>query len=150
MDHKILALDLACSTGWAMGRYDGTCSESGVHRLQSKGWKRLAEHRRFVEGLAKQCGFIYYERPHLRGYRSTRLLVGLANGVEEIADRLEIPVREVHSGTLKKWATGSGKAKKPEMIRAASQVYPGLTILNDDHADALLLLRYAVNNYGLN
>lgn len=50
---------------------------------------------------------------------------------------------EVPPTTLKKWATGSGKAAKEDMIEAAQQYKSGVT--SDDEADAILLRQYGLD-----
>ena len=59
----------------------------------------------------------------------------------------------VNAATLKKWATGSGRAKKPEMIRAADMHWPDYCMAfnrpaDDNEADALLLLAWAREEFG--
>jgi Holliday junction resolvasome RuvABC endonuclease subunit len=44
---------------------------------------------------------------------------------------------------IKKFATGDGRAKKPAMIAAYARHYPQQQIIDDNHADALWLLRFA-------
>jgi Holliday junction resolvasome RuvABC endonuclease subunit len=53
--------------------------------------------------------------------------------------------RGVPVGTLKKWATGKGNAKKAEMIEAARD-HTGLDITDDNEADAVLLALYAAEH----
>lgn len=50
---------------------------------------------------------------------------------------------EVPPTTLKKWATGSGKATKEQMIEAAKAYKPEVT--SDDEADAILLRQYGLD-----
>jgi hypothetical protein len=47
----------------------------------------------------------------------------------------------VHTGSLKKWATGKGNASKEEMMAVA--VGHGITPVDDNEADAFLLLSMA-------
>ena len=51
---------------------------------------------------------------------------------------------EVPPTTLKKWATGSGKASKGDMIEAAN-VYANGVVTSDDEADAILLRQYGLD-----
>jgi crossover junction endodeoxyribonuclease RuvC len=51
----------------------------------------------------------------------------------------KIPVVAVHPSTLKSFATGNGKAEKPEMVAAARDLWPHAQVRNDNEADALLL-----------
>lgn len=151
---KILALDAATMTGWAQGElrilgqnYAICLLGSGVKRVSVAKDEppalRFQSFRTWVYGLAKGYDLLAYEEPHLRGRKPTRFLVGLANGIEEVGGGLKIPVVSVHSGTLKKFATGSGRASKEDMIAAARkrwQVEPK----TDDEADALMILAWAI------
>jgi Holliday junction resolvasome RuvABC endonuclease subunit len=83
----------------------------------------------------------------MRGGPATDLLVGMTTRVVEICAERNIDHQPVHSATLKKAATGSGRAEKDAMIKAAKKRFPGIEILSDDHADALCLLDYAVKEY---
>jgi hypothetical protein len=49
----------------------------------------------------------------------------------------------VHTGSLKKYATGHGNASKGDMMAAAAIRYEGIAVGSDDEADALMLLAYA-------
>lgn len=150
----ILALDLATSTGWAMRAADGTIT-SGVEtfrlgrgdspgirfmRFRAWLWERLA-------GFHGVYGVVAYERPHHRGGHATALAVGLATVVQEqaAADRHE--TLTVHTGTLKKWATGRGNAGKDAMVAAARLRY-GRDVTSHDEADALHVLAWSCAEIG--
>lgn len=49
------------------------------------------------------------------------------------------PVVAVHAMTRAKYATGSGKASKPEVLSAMRAKFPTVTIADDNAADALAL-----------
>jgi hypothetical protein len=49
----------------------------------------------------------------------------------------------VHTGELKRWATGKGNAGKLEMIEPAKK--KGWTPADDNEAGAALLLEYSLN-----
>jgi Holliday junction resolvasome RuvABC endonuclease subunit len=59
-----------------------------------------------------------------------------------------IPMYSVAVPTLKKWATGSGKATKDEMGEAARKFYDGV-ITDDNHADAILAAHYGYEKHVL-
>jgi Holliday junction resolvasome RuvABC endonuclease subunit len=56
----------------------------------------------------------------------------------------EQPWTAVVSSSVKKHATGSGKASKQDMITAALPYWP---VVCDDEADALHLMRYGCSHY---
>ena len=64
------------------------------------------------------------------------ILLGLHWQARAIAYEYVIPFENAVP-TLKKWATGSGKATKEDMIRAARDL--GGRTNHDNHADAMLL-----------
>lgn len=51
----------------------------------------------------------------------------------------DIPVLMIHPGTLKRYATGNGKAEKPEMRAAAREAFPDVVTVKADEDDALWL-----------
>jgi Holliday junction resolvasome RuvABC endonuclease subunit len=89
-------------------------------------------------------GLIVYEQAHHRGGHATELAVGLVTDVLAEAARYNLEHMPVHTGSLKKWATDKGNASKAEMIEKAKKLYPSIEIIDDNHADALLLLTYGL------
>lgn len=147
--NRILALDLATKTGFA--HTDGT---SGVYTLPAK---RDDEHNGFrfysfatwlADSLdAHKVDAIVYELAHHRGGDATRLAVGLVTIVQLVAAYSGIRrVRGYHTATLKKHATGDGRAKKPAMAAAAKERHPTIELIDDNHVDALWLLDLALND----
>lgn len=152
---KILALDLGISTGWAVSAGDSTLLESGVQRFDlSRGESpgcRFLRFRSWLAGILDMTApaLVAYERAHHRGGHATELAIGLQTRVQELAAAREIPYAAVHTGTLKKHATGSGAASKEMMILAARKRWPDAqAIESDDQADALLVLSWALEEYG--
>ena len=85
-----------------------------------------------------------YETPFARGRDPTRSLWGMAGIIEACATNAGLAVTDVAVPTIKKHATGHGKASKNDMIAAAQRMgYKGA----DEHeADAVCLLKYAEAN----
>jgi len=151
---KVLALDTATRTGFAFG--DGTSRiESGYQdfptpRGASPGI-RFVMFNKWLEDLicTTQPEVIVYEMSHQRG-AGTEFLAGLTTRVQEAAARHGIEYRSIHSGTLKKWATGNGAAKKEEMVeRARSELIengsPPPT--DDNECDAICMLAWALAGF---
>ena len=65
--------------------------------------------------------------------------IGLWWALVRAVGRAGVPLAVVHTGTLKSWATGDGRADKKAMVQAARELWPTATIRNDNEADALLL-----------
>jgi Holliday junction resolvasome RuvABC endonuclease subunit len=145
---NFFALDIATKTGWATnihGKRSGTV-EFAVKRGESPSMRFLRCRAWLNEmwGLLNgKIQLIAYEQAHHRGGAATAVCVGLATEVQAFAAEHDIELMPVHTATLKKFATGNGRASKSDMIRAASA--RGWNPQNDNEADAALLLEYAVN-----
>jgi Holliday junction resolvasome RuvABC endonuclease subunit len=143
MKLRILALDLATQTGWAM--WDGLHLDSGTVSFKTKtsdspGVKYMLFNS-WLDKMIKtqQPDIIVYEMPHLRGHASSQLLLGFVTRVHEacVRDGRDIEHREYHSGSIKKFACGHGKSSKDAMIDRAWELYPEQGIKDDNQADAL-------------
>ena len=149
----ILALDCATKTGWCLMQ-DGRIIESGTmdfskQRGESNGILFL-HFRTWLNnmlGSGQLIDLVVYELAHHRGGAATEVCVNLTGRVQEICGERKIEYVTVHTGTLKKFATGSGAAKKDNMIMAAERI-AGRQVKDDNEADAILLAQYAFKNYG--
>ncbi len=156
---RILALDTGTHCGWAW--WDGARRESGVQvfdvkRGESPGMRYIRFNKWLTE-FVDWCGgnkmadlILVYEQTHNRGGAATEVAAGFATRVQEAAARWGCDHIAIHSGTLKKWTTGSGGAGKPQMIAAVcrrafhlDKPHDPCASLGDDEADALALLAYA-------
>ena len=144
---NILALDLGTRTGYASfvnGRVESGVQDFALGRGDSHGMRFIRFNRWLTEMIALTMpALITYERPHLRGGFATDLLVGFATRVQERCAEAGIECEAVHSATLKKAATGSGRAAKDAMIAVAEERF-GKRVASDDEADALCLLWMAM------
>lgn len=146
---KILSLDLATNTGWAL--YDnGTItfgsSNFALKRGESPGM-RFLRCRSWLREVLKLTGvldLIVYEQPHQRGGHPTQVAMGLVAEVLSFAARANIETSSYHSTSIKKWATGKGNSKKEAMIKEAKN--RGYEVTNDDEADAILMMEYALSD----
>ena len=147
----ILALDQASNCGWALQTKD-TNTHSGVKgffldRGESPGM-RFLRFRAWLNQMYKLANggidVIIYEAPHHRGGHSTQVAYGFITEILSFAaDHGVETMKPVHTGTLKKFATGKGNASKEEMIIAARKRGWEIEDGNDDEADAVLMLEYA-------
>jgi hypothetical protein len=87
---------------------------------------------------------VVYERPHLRGWAASFSLVGRAAIVEASCSKLGVQAISVHSATIKKYITGSGRATKEDVIKAVKK--RGFKPKDDNAADAIALWLYAQEN----
>ena len=148
---NILALDLATRTGWACnvnGRHSGVI-QFNLKRGESPGMRFLRCRSWLTEmlELLGEIDVIVYEQTHHRGGAATSVWVGLVTVVLEFAAEHGIETLPIHSGALKKWSTGSGRANKSQMIKAARE--RGWSPADDNQADAQLALEYAMAELGL-
>ncbi len=149
---KILALDMATKTGWAV--LDGNhIVESGVQdftkgRGESNGLLFL-RFRKWLDALVveAQPRLVAYERAHYRGGAATELCVGLQTRAQEIAEKYNCLCAPVATTTLKKFSTGRGNADKAEVIVAAARVL-GRQPVDDNEADAVMVGMWAASEYG--
>lgn len=141
----ILALDPANNTGFAHS--DG---HRGVwHLVASKtehAGDRLNRLADYIRGAFDQWGFdsIAFEdasfgspNPNIQAMHNE-----LAGIIKAVAAQCDVACRGVKPASIKKFATGNGRAKKHEMIRAA-KVKLGIEVTSDDEADALWILAFA-------
>ena len=138
----ILALDLGTKTGWAND------NGSGVWKFQKL--KNTHPGDRFMlfeatlSEYVERCDSVVYEKVmgHGKGGSAAAHLYGAFEGLlMKVCATHHKPIDHVHVSTLKKYATGNGRANKEQMI-AAAQVR-GWEPVDDNHADALWLLQYA-------
>lgn len=83
---------------------------------------------------------IGYEKVHSHiGTIAAHIYGGLEAVVTKIAEQKNIPIYPIGVGTIKKRATGSGKATKDEVVVAANSQWPEvkLKLRDNDVADAL-------------
>ena len=153
----ILALDLGSRMGWAVNN-DGVIRSGMEDFTLSKGehkGKRYNNCRKWIKEMIYmyEPDMVYYEMPHMRGKHATQALHGYLTCLQMATATYGINIAEVHSGTLKKFATGYGKASKEDMI-IASEMLLGTEgqftrkITDDNEADAICLLKYAESQIG--
>lgn len=149
---KILAIDQGTLTGWAIAK-DRKLLDSGVQsfelrRGESIGTKYM-RFRMWLHGILDLGNFnlVVFEQAHHRGGASTEAAIAFTTRILEECAVSGIEHCSVHSATLKKFAVGRGNAKKPDMIAAARKKWVLANPVDDNEADALLLLAYAMENY---
>lgn len=170
---NILALDMATVTGWATlidGRIESGVQDFTKRRGESNGMLFL-RFNAWLDKLAygiiethtvetilpqvisantrfKPFDFIVYERAHHRGGAATEIGVGLMTRAQEFAVSIGAEYMAVHTASLKKFATGSGRASKDDMVAYATR-QSGRLIEDDNEADAIALLYFGMNEVGI-
>lgn len=163
----ILGLDLGTHTGWAIYR-DGKITESGVadfslKRGDSPGLRYYKMSRWLCERMlffydtspdAEEKVLVGYEQPHMRGGAATEILYGMVAIVQGMCARpvlikagIKCDHTAVHTGTLKKFITGTGRASKEHVIEAVNKRVKK-TITDDNEADAIAVALWAAENFG--
>lgn len=152
---RLLALDPATTTGWAYWGSDLEKPQYGVRIFRSKPGEhpglRFTYYREFLAELLThyEPEQIIYECPLFPGKRTRRANLTTSFGFEAqllgVAATYKIPCTHVYPSSLKKFATGNGKAPKEEMIAKASDVWQvELKPHQDNEADALMLLAWGL------
>lgn len=149
---KILALDQATKTGFAY--YDGKimCGLWDLSAVKEQG-KRLRRLLRRMDTMKKTYGvdLVVFESFGQMFGHAKIVLPALRGAIELWCYDNEVPTKIVTPKAVKKHATGNGNSKKDKMFVAAKQKWPNLSIIDDNVADALWILDYAMNdNAGTN
>ena len=139
---SILAIDPARNCGWA-------CS-SGEYGSWFLGSKPLSMLRFQMRKVVERCAvnLIVFERVGImsRGLATQEQLTALIGIIRLVAEETDCRVEAVHASSVKWFATGDGKAKKPAMVAAARERFAA-GVVNDDQADAVLMLAYAIAGF---
>ncbi len=144
----VLALDIATHTGYYSVHESGTWNFT-----ESKKRNDNKQHKDFRDTLLsfiKNYGIlrIVAEDVNVNNhFRDMRKLSEFRGILLEICDELSLPEPEfINVASLKKWATGNGKAGKADMVQACMDKYR-YTPIDDNAADACHLFHYYVRKY---
>ena len=150
----ILALDLSTHTGWALRHHDSAIVSGtqhftpnrfeggGMRFLRFRQW--LTEIKQTTDGL--DAVFFEEVRRHA-GVDAAHAYGGFLAHLTAWCEHHSIPYRGVPVGTIKKHATGKGNADKETMIAAVKA--KGFSPADDNEADALALLDWALHQGGI-
>lgn len=148
--NEVLALDVASHTGYYSVYESGTWNFT-----ESKGRNGNKMHGAFrvmLVAFIRRYGIrrIVAEDVSVnRHFYDMRRLAELRGILLEVCDELDLPEPEfVNPSTLKKFATGNGRADKAAMMRACEEKY-GFCAADDNVADACLLYHFYIRKYGI-
>ena len=136
-----IGLDLGSNCGWAIVR-DGAVISSDTRHFERGlyGYGHLFDQfRKLLVDLHESPCVWAYEEPHFRGGPPTRITVGMAGHLLQLAHHWGEPCRSIHTGSLKKWATGSGRASKAAMMTRARLSTTCEGEMTEHEADAILV-----------
>jgi hypothetical protein len=149
----VLALDLGQKTGWAVRTVDGVITSGtvefkpGRHEGGGMGYLRfrrwLDELRLTTHGLAE---VLYEEVRAHRGTLAAQIYGAFVGHLQAWCEARAIAYAGVPVGTIKRHITGRGNADKEAVIAAVRAL--GFTPADDNEADALALLDWALRNGG--
>jgi Holliday junction resolvasome RuvABC endonuclease subunit len=146
---KILALDIATRFGYALWDSEEGLVTSGHGQLPSDGTpgKRFAAFHLALRRIAPAVHLIAYEDAwHQKGHAGA-VFGGLLAMVQVHAYQVGAALIKCPVATVKKHATGDGRADKAAMMKAATARW-GVECTTDDHGDALCVLSYALSKQG--
>lgn len=147
---RILSLDLGTTTGWCVDTQNGTvdygssCFSVKNHRFSSVSMKFVYFRNWLNEMYEHKFDLLYYEAvvAH-KGVDASHCYGGFLAMLQEWCLRRNIPFEGVPVGTIKKYITGNGGAKKQEVIEAVQKL--GFNPGDDNAADAIALYLYSKN-----
>lgn len=145
---QVLALDLGARTGYHSVHESGTWNFTESKRRNDN--KMHGAFRTMLISFIRCYGIrriVVEDVVVNQHFFDLRRLAELRGILLEICDTLDIQEPEgINPSTLKKWATGNGKANKQDMIQACIDKYR-YTPVDDNAADACHLFHYYIRKY---
>ena len=149
----LLALDLGSTLGWAVRLPDGSIASGtaafrpGRFEGGGMGWLRF---RRWLDDMAASAGplgsVVFEEVRRHAGTTAAHVYGGFLAHLTAWCEGAGVPYQGVPVGTIKRFATGKGNAPKEAVIAAMRA--RGFTPRDDNEADALALLLWAIDARG--
>jgi len=147
---SLLALDLGSTLGWAVRLADGSITSGtaafrpGRFEGGGMGWLRFRRWLDEMAASASPLGSVVFEevRRHA-GTTAAHVYGGFLAHLSAWCEGAGVPYQGVPVGTIKRFATGKGNAPKDAMIAAMRA--RGFTPRDDNEADALALLLWAID-----
>lgn len=143
-EKNILAIDAGGKTGWACFAFGKT--ESGVvnfsiKRGESKGMVFLlfnAWLNKIIDVM--KPGLVVYEKAFSKGHGAQETLDGMNTRIMEACELRNIEYTFAYATQIKKFALGTGKGNKEQMLKKAREIWGLCTVIDHNQADALFML----------
>lgn len=145
---RLLALDVATNTGFCCSAGSGTW-DLRPKRDESAGMRLIRFKAKLNEVVkADDIKLIVFERS--AGFHQNAVIVqSELHGVLKLfCEENGIEYKAYSASEIKRFATGKGNAKKDAMIDAAKSKY-GINVIDDNHADALHIYHFAIQDLKL-
>jgi hypothetical protein len=150
---SLLALDLGSTLGWAVRLADSTITSGtatfrpGRFEGGGMGWLRF---RRWLDSMAASAGpigsIVFEEVRRHAGTTAAHVYGGFLAHLTAWCEGVSVPYQGIPVGTIKRFATGKGNAPKDAVIAAMRA--RGFAPADDNEADALALLLWAIDAQG--
>jgi Holliday junction resolvasome RuvABC endonuclease subunit len=139
---NVLALDLGSATGYAIEN-DGQITIGTKKLRHDKGASgiRALDFYRWLNQTIQEYGIgqVYFERVYAHsGTEAAHLYGYFMHTLAAVCEELHVKCTGIPVGTIKKHATGNGRATKEEMMDFARR--RGFNPVDDNAADALAIL----------
>ncbi len=157
---RILALDLATTTGWAHSNGQSGVWIFKIDKNESSGTRLIRFEGMLRETIAAAgVDLIAFEAVNAMSGRkvnadAVKLIVKFTAIIEKLCEeREDIDCWGAHFASIKSYALGSTKGKgkesrgKEAMLAAAKKRWPQVEIVDDNQADAMWLLDYAESKF---
>lgn len=147
---NILALDLGTKTGYALRRRDGRMVHGTEEFTPRASWgpgQKWLRFRSWLSATITEHSITQIAFEDVKRHGPGQVLAAHAYGgframLEMVADQHRVSLVPFGVGQIKKHWTGSGVAKKDEMLTQAKA--RGFAAVDDNNADALAILHLAI------
>lgn len=144
----ILAVDVGMDAGYALRNARTQELVSGslkyVRKPHHRPGRRFVQFEGCLESLNAQYPIlkVVYEEPmgNFKNHHAALSTLGYVATLMAWCEKSNLDCKGYPQTTLKKHATGSGAAKKPDMLASAQAKWPEQQITTDDQADACWVL----------
>lgn len=146
---KILALDIAKTTGWAISKGETTIVSGSIKFTQTDFGELAFAFKKWISGKLdrERPDLVAYEAPVVKHAHAAKILIGLSWMVVLACQERGIPCVSVNNTSVKKFFVGAvcGKDTKPYPVTVEAE-RRGHCPQTTDEADAIAILYYVRTN----